>query len=150
MGWPQRRRRSIPVVTAKLHHVVFCVHPEHQEQAAAFWRDLGLTFQDIPLAEEGLHVLLDWSAGIEIVAPVEPAGTETARFRAFLAEHGEGVCSVVVRTADVDEPIAIAARHGAVVRYRQHREAGPMVLDEADLVPVLGMPVTFLATNRPD
>jgi hypothetical protein len=138
------------VTSAKLHHVVFCVRPENQERAADLWRDLGLTFQEIPLAEEGLRVLLDWSAGIEIVSPAEPAGTETARFRAFLAERGEGVCSVVVRTAEVEGPIAVAARHGAGVRYQQHREAGDMVLDEADLEPVFGMPVTLLATNRPD
>jgi hypothetical protein len=29
--------------SAKLHHVVFCVHPENQERAAAFWRDVDLT-----------------------------------------------------------------------------------------------------------
>jgi 4-hydroxyphenylpyruvate dioxygenase-like putative hemolysin len=133
-----------------LHHVVFCVRPENQDQAAAYWRDLGLTFQEIPLVEEGLRVLLDWSAGIELVSPTELEGTETARFRAFLDEHGEGVCSVVVRTEEVDGPIAAAGRHGAEVRYQQHREDGDVVLDEADLTPVFGMPVTLLATNRPD
>jgi 4-hydroxyphenylpyruvate dioxygenase-like putative hemolysin len=134
----------------KLHHVVFCVHLENQDRAAAYWRDLGLTFQEIPLVEEGLRVLLDWSAGIELVSPTEQAGTETARFRAFLDEHGEGVCSVVVRTQEVDGPIAVASHHGAQVRYQQHREDGDVVLDEADLTPVFGMPVTLLATNRPD
>ena len=134
----------------KLHHVVFCVRAENQERAADFWRDLGLTFVEIPLVEEGLRVLLDWSAGIELVSPTEPEGSETARFRAFLDEHGEGVCSVVVRTADVEGPIAVAARHGANVRYQQHREDGDTVIDEADLTPVFGMPVTLLATTLPD
>ena len=138
------------MTSPKLHHVVFCVRPENQERAAEFWRDLGLTFVEIPLEEEGLHVLLDWEAGIEIVAPTEREGTETARFREFLASKGEGVCSVVVKTNDVDGPISVAARHGANVRYQQHRETGDIVIDEADLVPVFGMPVTFLATNRPD
>ena len=100
--------------------------------------------------EEGLRVLLDWSAGIEIVAPIEPEGTETARFRAFLDEHGEGVVSVVVRTSDVEGPLAVAVSHGAEVRYRQHRETGDVVVDEVDLTPVHGMAVTLLATNLPD
>ena len=134
----------------RLHHVVFCVRPENQDAAADFWRDLGLTFVDIPRVEEGLRVLLDWSAGIEIIAPTEAGGTETERFRQFLDEKGEGVCSVVVRTDEVEGPIAIAAKHGAAVRYQQHREAGDHVIDEADLVPVHGMPVTLLATDRPD
>lgn len=136
--------------SAKLHHVVFCVHPEHQERAADVWRALGLTFAEIPLEEEGLRVLLDWAAGIEIISPTEQEGTETARFRAFLDEHGEGVCSVVVRTDEVEGPITALAAHGAKVRYQQHRETGDSVVDEADLTPVFGMPVTLLATNMPD
>ena len=135
---------------AKLHHVVFCVRPENQEHAADFWRDLGLTFNEIPLTEEGIRVLLDWSAGIEIVAPTEPEGTETARFREFLDERGEGVFSVAVRTAEVDGPLEVTGRHGARVRYQQHRVTGEIVVDEADLTPVFGMAVTLLATNLPD
>ena len=136
--------------STKLHHVVFCVHPENQERAADLWRELGLTFAEIPLEDEGLRVLLDWSAGIEIISPTVQEGTETARFRAFLDEHGEGVCSVVVRTDEVEGPIAALAQHGATVRYQQHREDGDTVLDEADLTPVFGMPVTLLATTMPD
>ncbi|HXY93120.1 MAG TPA: glyoxalase [Acidimicrobiia bacterium] len=138
------------MTSPKLHHVVYCHRPENQERAADLWRDLGLTFQEIQLAEEGLRVLLDWSAGIELVAPSEPEGTESARFRAFLDEHGEGVVSVVVRTDDVEGPLAVATRHGATVRYRQHRETGDVVVDEVDLHPVHGMAVTLLATNLPD
>jgi len=138
------------MITAKLHHVVYCVRAENQERAADLWRDVGLTFQEVPLAEEGIRVLLDWSAGIEIVAPTEPEGTETARFRSFLDERGEGVYSVVVRTAEVDGPISAIAPYGASVRYRQHREMGDIVVDEVDLTPVLGMSITLLATNLPD
>jgi hypothetical protein len=138
------------MASARLHHVVYCVQPENQERAADFWRDLGMTFHEVPLAEEGIRVLLDWSAGIEIVSPAQPGGTETARFQAFLDERSEGVYSVVVRTADVDGPISVAARHGAQVRYQQHREMGDVVVDEADLEPVCGMAVTLLATNLPD
>ena len=85
-----------------------------------------------------------------IVAPAEPEGTETARFRAFLNERGEGVYSVVVRTAEIDGPIKAIAPYGASVRYRQHRETGDIVVDEADLTPVLGMSITLLATNLDD
>jgi hypothetical protein len=138
------------MAAAKLHHVVFVVEPENQERAAQLWRDLGLTFQEIPLVEEGLRVLLDWSAGIELVSPTEPAGTETARFRELLDEKGEGVCSVVIRTEEVEGPLSVALRHGAEVRYRQHREDGETVLDEVDLTPVFGMPLTLLATTLPD
>ena len=44
----------------------------------------------------------------------------------------------------------MAVQHGAGVRYRQHRETGDVVVDEADLTPVFGMAVTLLATNLPD
>jgi len=134
----------------RVHHVVFCVRPENQDRAAEFWRDLGLVFQDIALVEEGLRVLLDWSAGIEIISPTTDAGTETARFWEFLEERGEGVCSVVVKGPSVETPILVAKRHGASVRYQQHREDGGYFLDEVDLTPIFGMPVTLLATNRGD
>jgi hypothetical protein len=141
---------STKTVNARLHHVVFCVRPENQERAADFWRGLGMTFNEVPLPDEGIRVLLDWSAGIELVSPCEPEGTETARFRAFLEERGEGPYSVVVRTADLQEPLALARQHGADVIYRQHRETGDVVVDEAELTPVFGMAVTLLATNLPD
>ena len=134
----------------RLHHVVFCVQPENQDRAADFWRDLGLVFQEIALVEEGLRVLLDWSAGIEIISPTPDPGTETARFRELLEERGEGVCSVVVKGPNVEAPILVAKQHGSSVRYQQHREDGGHFLDEADLTPIFGMPVTLLATDRPD
>jgi methylmalonyl-CoA/ethylmalonyl-CoA epimerase len=134
----------------RLHHVVFCVREENQERAADFWRDLGMTFHQVPLAEEGIRVLLDWSNGVELVAPAEPAGTETARFREFLEQRGDGVYSVVVRSGDINGPMAASARHGAAVRYQQHRETGDVIVDEADLTPIFGMSVTLLATNLPD
>ena len=137
-------------IAPRLHHVVFCVRPENQERAADFWRDLGLVFQEITLVEEGLRVLLDWASGIEIISPMPDPGTETARFWALLDERGEGVCSVVVKGPNVETPIAVAKRHGSSVRYQQHREDGGYFLDEADLAPIFGMPVTVLATNRPD
>jgi methylmalonyl-CoA/ethylmalonyl-CoA epimerase len=142
------------LTATKLHHVVFCVRPENQEQAADYWRALGMTFVEMPLVEEGIRVLLDWSGGIEIIAPTEPRGTETARFERFLAERGEGLYSVVVRTTEYEAGIAAAARHGATVQYQQHREHGEgdgaVVVDEADLSTVLGMGVTLLSTNLPD
>ena len=74
-------------MNTRVHHVVFCVRPENQERAADFWRGLGMTFSEVPLVDEGIRVLLDWSSGIELVSPSEPEGTETARFRAFLEER---------------------------------------------------------------
>jgi hypothetical protein len=141
---------STSAPNARLHHVVFCVRPENQERAADFWRGLGMTFSEVPLADEGIRVLLDWSAGIELVSPSEPEGTETARFWAFLNERGEGPYSVVVRTGDLQGPLVSAEKHGASVCYQQHRETGDVVVDEAELTPIFGMAVTLLNTNLPD
>jgi hypothetical protein len=138
------------MVAPRLHHVVFCVEAEHLEHAAGYWRELGISFEEVDLPGLGIRVLLDWTAGIELVCPADPTGTETERFRTFLAEEGEGVYSVVLRTGAVGGPLAVARAHGAQVRYQQHRESGPQVTDEVDLSPVFGMPVTLLATTKPD
>jgi hypothetical protein len=133
-----------------LHHVVFCVQRENQDRAASFWQELGFAFVDIDLPDVGLRVLLDWDRGIEIISPTAAAGPEAADVAQFLAERGEGVYSVVVRTADVAAPISVAERYGVRVDYQQHRgsqEEGYQ-LDEARLSPLFGMPVTVLATDR--
>jgi len=138
-----------PATPTRLHHVVFCVHRENQDAAAAFWTDLGLGFEEIDLPDVGLRVLLDWHAGIEIISPTPGAGDEAAAFTAFLEDTGEGVYSVVVTAPDVAGPIGIAERYGSRVLYQQHRDDGGFSLDEAMLSPLHGMPITFLATDRP-
>jgi 4-hydroxyphenylpyruvate dioxygenase-like putative hemolysin len=141
--------RPVPDSSPTLHHVVFCVERKNQDQAAAFWQDLGFSFVEIDLPDVGLRVLLDWDRGIEIISPSEPAGPEAADVTDFLRLHGEGVYSVVVRTADVAGPISVAERHGARVDFQQHRgsESEGFQLDEARLSPFFGMPVTLLATD---
>jgi hypothetical protein len=124
------------------------MRPENQENAAGFWRELGLTFTEICLPKEGLRVLVDFSAGIEVVSPVEPAGTLTDSFRAFLNERGEGIFTVVMRTEDVQAPVSTALRHGATVLYQNRTDVGGVIVDEATLTPVRAMPVTFIATHK--
>jgi hypothetical protein len=131
----------------RVHHVVFCVHHDNQERAAGLWRDLGLTFAEVDLADLGIRVLIDWEAGIELVAPVPGSGDEAAAFTGFLAERGEGLWSVVMDVPDVDDPTAVAGRYGAEVAYRQHRSYGSTVIDEVMLAPYCGMPITFLSTT---
>lgn len=45
-------------------------------------------------------------------------------------------------------PDAVAERYGATTRFRQHFEGEGSYLDEND-VSILGLPLTFLATNIP-
>jgi hypothetical protein len=135
--------------TPRLHHVVFCTQRANQDRAADFWRDLGFDLAEIELADVGLRVLLDWRGGIEIVAPTNTR-PENADVRAFLDAQGDGVYSVVVRTDELEGPLEVATRYGADLELRQHRSGDGYELDEARLAPLLGMPVTFLATDLPD
>jgi methylmalonyl-CoA/ethylmalonyl-CoA epimerase len=138
---------SPPTISTKLHHVVFCVRPENQEQATDFWRELGLEFDEIVLPELSLRVLLSWEAGIEVISPTgdHPAA---AAFTTFLAEKGEGVYSVAVGVPDHGAAVEIARRHGAETLYHQVRD-DEHSLEESMLAPLHGMPVTFLTTSRP-
>ena len=135
--------------TPSLHHIVFCVHPENQDTAAAFWRDLGFKFDDLDLTQHGLRVLLDWDRGIEIISPTGAPIDAGQRAAAFLEQHGEGVYSTAVRVADVADSVAVASRHGASVDFHQKVDGAQLFLEEAQLSTLHGMPVTFLATNRP-
>jgi hypothetical protein len=130
--------------------VVFCVHPDHREDAAAYWRALGFEFSAIELPGSGLRVLLDWEGGIEIVSPTVEAGSDCEAVRRFLREQGEGVLTVVIRTGEVGGPRSMAAEFGGRADYEQHREGEGYWLDEVMLSPVHGMPVTLLATDLAD
>lgn len=131
-----------------MHHVVYAVTPHRVEAAAAFFSELGFSFATFELADVGLQVSLDWSGGVELVTPM---GTEVGRNSAvakFLAAHGDGIYSVALRVGDIAAAEAVAARYGAVVTYRQHREGQDYQLDEAE-ASVLGLPLTLLATDLP-
>jgi methylmalonyl-CoA/ethylmalonyl-CoA epimerase len=130
-----------------VHHVVFCVQRAHQDEAAALWTDLGFELAAFDLDDVGLRVLLDWNRGVEIISPSDDAGPEAEPYRRFLADHGEGVYSVVVRTDDIATPIQVAAHHGLTVAYEQQRGDNNFELTEAMLTPLHGMPVTLLATD---
>jgi methylmalonyl-CoA/ethylmalonyl-CoA epimerase len=135
--------------SARLHHVVFCVEPDHHDAAADVWRAIGFDFVEIVLDDVSLRVLLDWSRGIEIISPTTDDAQECAA-RAFLDEHGEGVYSVIVRVDDIDAAIDCARRHGAELAYHQNRSQQGFSLEEAMLTPVLGMPITLLQTDLGD
>lgn len=137
----------MPESLPSVHHVVFCVRPENQDAAARLWTDLGFTLTEINLEEEGLRVLLDWNRGVEIISPTASGGDQAVEVERFLAEHGEGVYSVVVRTADVDAAVSVAERHGSATEYRQDRVGPGFSLTEARHAPLFGMPVTFLTTD---
>jgi methylmalonyl-CoA/ethylmalonyl-CoA epimerase len=132
----------------KVHHAVFCVHGDNQERAADLWRELGLTFAEIVLADLEIRVLIDWDAGIELVSPLHDAGEPALAFTTFLETQGEGLYSLAMSVDEVDGPEAIALRYGAQVEYRQHRDLGSLVIDEVMLAPVHGMPITFLFVNE--
>jgi 4-hydroxyphenylpyruvate dioxygenase-like putative hemolysin len=142
---PQTTEDSSPL----LHHVVFAVAPERQADVAKLFTDLGFGFEDLELAELGLHVHLDWNRGIELISPVPGSdGAVAASVNEFLERHGDGVYTVVIRVPGASAAEAVAERYGATTRFRQNFEGEGTYLDEIDLS-VLGLPLTFLSTNIP-
>ena len=129
-----------------LHHVVFCVEPDNQDDAADVWRALGFEFVEILLADVLLRVLLDWTRGIEIISPTTSDATVCAA-RAFLNDQGEGVYSVVVRTEAINAAIDSARHRGAKLTYQEGRNGDGYSLQEAQFAPVFGMPITLLETD---
>ncbi len=140
-------------MTAKLepalHHVVFAVAPERHVAAAQLFSDLGFVFQTLQLAEHGLDIHLDWDRGIELISPIPGSTGEVAvSVTEFLERHGDGVFTVVIGVPEAATSDAVAERYGATRRFRQHMEGEGTYLDEND-VSILGLPLTFLATNIP-
>ena len=149
---PKEKAVTLPKLNTKLHHVMFCVQPENYDKAVNVWRDMGLNFVEIPLQKQGIRMLLDWSAGIELVTLAEQEGTETARYREHLKKYGEGVCNVVVRTDDFKKSVEILGKHGATTTYHGNMDvpADGILMEEADFKPVFGMELSVITTNIPD
>jgi hypothetical protein len=74
---------------------------------------------DIELPERGLHVLLAWDAGIEVVAPTAAGGGGATAVNAVLAERGEGVYAIVYNVASIDEARPRLERQGAELVFEE-------------------------------
>jgi methylmalonyl-CoA/ethylmalonyl-CoA epimerase len=135
--------------SSQLHHVVFAVAPQRHADVAKLFTDLGFGFEDLELAELGLHVYLDWNRGIELISPISGStASVAASVHEFLERHGDGVYTVVIRVPGAAAAAAVAERYGATTRFRQNFEGDGSYLDEIDLS-VFGLPLTFLSTNVP-
>jgi 4-hydroxyphenylpyruvate dioxygenase-like putative hemolysin len=129
--------------------VVFAVAPERHAAVAQLFTDLGFVFENFQLTELGLDIRLDWNRGIELISPIPGSpGPVAASVNEFLESHGDGVYSVVIRVPAASAAEVVAERYGATTRFRQNSEGEGSYLDEIDLS-VLGLPLTFLATNIP-
>lgn len=136
---------SLPV----LHHVVFAIAIERLDRAADYLTALGFQFVAFEHEELGLQIRLDWDHGFELIAPTVSAPTDAGTAADFLTRNGDGLFSVVVRTADCDESEHIALRYGVKSDFRQHVEGDGFEVTEVKLEPLFGIPLTLLTTNLP-
>ena len=137
-----------------VHHVVWCVRPENLEGVRRYWQEaVGLPLHDLDLPELGIHVLISWDGGIEIMSPVYETGVLVEPARRFLATHGEGVYCVVFNVADLDDVSARIAGQGGRIVFEEtirpdeveERELGadagaqPFAIRQALFDPIFGM-----------
>ena len=134
--------------TPRTHHVVYAVAPERLDAATAFFSELGFTFATFELGELGVHVTLDRAGGVELISPLDTEVGRNSAVAEFLASRGDGVYSVVLRVADITTAEEVAARYGAITRFREHRTGDGFELDESEMT-VAGLPITLLATDLP-
>jgi 4-hydroxyphenylpyruvate dioxygenase-like putative hemolysin len=133
----------------RLHHVVFAVAAERHDTAAQLFADLGFSFENLELAELGLHVHLDWNRGLELISPTAGStASVAASVNEFLEGQGDGVYTVVIQVPGASAAEDIAKRYGATTRFSQHFDGDGFHLDEIDLS-ALNLPLTFLSTNVP-
>jgi 4-hydroxyphenylpyruvate dioxygenase-like putative hemolysin len=103
---------------AHVHHVVWCVRQESLPALQEYWTGaLGVPLASSHIAELGLHLLMSWEAGVEIVAPSVEPGSFTPALEAFLDAKGEGVFSTVYEVDDLDAAVEHAVARGAAIAF---------------------------------
>lgn len=132
-----------------LHHVVFAIGLERLDTAAKYLAELGFEFQAFDHEELRLAIRLDWDRGFELISPLADAPTEPGTAADFLARHGDGLYSVVVRVPDSAAAERTAERHGTRADFRQHVAGDGSELTEVKLEPLFGIPITLMETNLP-
>jgi hypothetical protein len=103
-----------------VHHVVWCVKAESLPRVRAYCEEgLGLSMEDLDLPDLGIHVLISWDGGIEIMAPTYPSGTLVASANEFLESRGEGVYSVVFNVASLEDAVERLQAQGATLVFAE-------------------------------
>jgi len=143
------RRQRVTLPVTRLHHVVFAITPERLDTATDFLTALGFELQAFDLEHLGLQIRLDWDRGFELVSPTPTAPKDPGSAADFLARHGDGLFSVVIRVADCDAAEDIARRYGTARDFEQAMDGDGFELKEVKLEPLCGIPLTLLQTNVP-
>ena len=116
--------KPTPKRIPKVHHVVWCVRRESLPALERYWTAaLGVPLASCRIDDAGLHLLMSWDAGVEIVAPTEQPGRITGALEVFLESSGEGVFSTVYEVDDIDAAMKRAVAGGAEVAFEDVIEA---------------------------
>jgi Glyoxalase/Bleomycin resistance protein/Dioxygenase superfamily len=97
-----------------ISRVVMIYRPENLRSAVReFKQALDITDFEGPydLGEMGIQVVISWTAGIELIAPMQ-SGTHSAAMWDVLKQRGEGMFNLVYRVRDLQKAEAHAAAHG--------------------------------------
>ena len=104
-----------------ISRVVMIYRPENLRGAVKeFTRALDITDFEGPydLEEMGVQVVISWTAGIELIAPMQ-SGTHSAAMWDVLKQRGEGMFNLVYRVRNLQKAEAHAAAHGYPRRGEQ-------------------------------
>ena len=133
----------------RVHHVCWCFEPENVDAVKAFWKERFETkLFDFVQPELGLRVLINWEAGIEIIAAARPGRHgRSAGAGAPRRAEGEGVYTVAVEVDDLPAATARAEAAGASVTLRDEFVVGKgddaLEVLQMVLSDVLGMRLTL-------
>jgi hypothetical protein len=104
--------------------VVWCVRRESLPALERYWTDaLQVPLASCRIDDLGIHLLMSWDAGVEIVAPTEQPGSLTSVLNGFLEAKGEGIFSTVYEVDDLDAAVQQAVAAGATVAFEDVIEA---------------------------
>jgi hypothetical protein len=137
-----------------ISRVVLIYRPENLQGAVnEFTEALNITDFEGPydLEEIGVRVVISWTSGIELIAPLQ-SGSHSAAMWEVLKKRGEGMFNLVYRVRNLQKAAAHAAAHGYPRRgeyinaldVEQSWRDRFRLLKEAALADIAGTAVTLI------
>lgn len=117
-----------------IDHVTWVSHAQNIERNVAELEAVtGGSLRRLQRDDIGIVAYVDWSAGLEVIAPLEHRTAFNASFHDWLESRGEGVMAIIFGVEDLEQRKAVLEAGGLAVGPLMYSQHSRLVLREREV-----------------